>query len=258
MAHEQELYLRKLEHLAYKCFVNALEFNNDSAVLLMIGSFPSASFASLHAQEELGKMFLIDDLCIDIRDGEKTIEQAELYLRRAIMKDHILKQFFFGISVGNISQFEMYVNNPRIIQQLRNDSLYTTYDPATGKSRQPSRHVTVKRALHQIRFVNGALMDLLNYAYDKQHEGENMDDYDLSLENNTVVNDFYTVDEACSAMHQYKPGDKIRVDRNLLRYFELVKNTSSEQKSMQKASFKLLQAARLYQRHRQVKRFIRY
>ncbi len=101
-------------------------------------------------------------------------------------------------------------------------------------------------------------MDLLNYAYGKQHAGKDMDDYDLGLENNTVINDFYTVDEACSTMHQYKPGDKIRADRDLLGYFELVKNMTSEQKSMQKASFKLLQAARLYQRHRKVKRFIKY
>lgn len=255
---EQKAYVRRLEILAYKCFVNALEFNNDSAVLLMIGSFPSASFASLHAQEELGKMFLIDDLCMDIADGEKTITEAEKYLRKSIMKDHVLKQFFFGISVGKIAQFEMYVNNPRLIQELRNESLYTAYDSATGRSRQPSRRITAKKALYQIRFVNGALMDLLSYAYDKQHDGEDIDDDDFGLENNTVINDFYMVDTACGNLHHYKIGDKIMVDRDLLGYFELVKNLTSEQKKMQKESFKLLRAARLYQRYRKVKRFIKY
>lgn len=258
MTIEQKSYVKKLETLAYKCFVNALEFNNDSAVLLMMGSFPSASFASSHAQEELGKMFLIDDLCIDIKDGEKTIEQAEAYLRKSIMRDHVLKQFFFGISVGKIAQFEMYVNNPRIIQELRNESLYTTYDSKTGRSKHPSKRVTAKRALYQVRFVNGALMDLLGYAYDKQHDGEAIDEEELGLENNTVMNDFYMVDTACGTMHYFKSGNRIEVDRDLLGYFELIKNMSSEQKKMQKASFRLLRAARLYQRHRKVKRFIKY
>lgn len=255
---EQKLYVQRLESLAYKCFVNALEFNNDSVVLLMMGSFPSASFTSSHAQEELGKMFLIDDLCIDIKNGEKTVEQAESYLRKSIMKDHVLKQFFFGISVGKIAQFEMYINNPRIVQELRNESLYATYDSKTGGSKQPSKGVTAKRALYQIRFVNGALMDLLGYAYDRQHDGEGLDDDDFGLENNTVMNDFYMVDTACGTMHYYKPDEKIEVDRDLLHYFELIKNISSEQKRMQKASFKLLRAARLYQRHLNVRKFIKY
>jgi len=258
MSPEQKQYIKKLESLAYKCFVNALEFNNDSAVLLMLGSFPSASFASLHAQEELGKMFLIDELCIDVKDGEKTIEQAESYLRKSVMKDHVLKQFFFGISVGKMAQFEMYVNNPRRIQQLRNDSLYTAYDPTTGRSRQPSKRVTVKRALYQIRFVNGALMDLLDYAYDKQHFGDDTDDDNFGLEDNTVMNDFYTVDEACATMHHYRTGDKIEINRDLLEYFELIKNIVLERKTAQKESFRLLRAARLYQRHRKVRRFVRY
>lgn len=254
----QKRYAKKLENLAYKCFVNALEFNNDSAVLLMLGSFPSSSFASLHAQEELGKMFLIDDLCTDINDEKITIEKAESYLQKSIMRDHVLKQFFFGISVGKIAQFEMYVNNPRIIQQLRNDSLYTTYDSKTGTSRQPSKRVTAKRALYQIRFVNGALMELMGYAYDNQHAGEDLDDDNLNLEDNTIMNDLYMVDTACGTMHRYKVGDEIKVDRDLMRYFEFVKNEFSVQKKMQKASFKLLQAARLYQKRRKVKRFINY
>jgi len=223
----------------------------------MIGSFPSASFASLHAQEELGKLFLIDDLCIDIKDGERTIEQAESYLRKSIMKDHVLKQFFFGISVGKIAQFEMYVNNPRVIQQLRNESLYISYEPGTGRSKRPSKRVTAKKALYQIRFVNGALMDLLGYAYDEQYTAEESDD-NFGLEDNTVMNDFYMVDSACATMHCYKPSHKIEVDRDLLGYFELIKNMSLEQKRMQKMSYKLLKAARLYQRHRKVRRFIKY
>ena len=252
-----KLYKKKLERLAYRSFVNALQFNNDSAVLLMLGSFPAAAFMSAHAQEEMGKFFLIDDLCIDIDDDAKTPEEAENYLQKNIMRDHVLKQFFFGISVGKISQFEKYVNNPRTIQELRNQSLYTTYDTKTGRAGYPSKGVTVSKALYQIRFVNGALMELLHYAYVKQHNGK-VDDESFGLENNTVMNDFYMVDEACARMHYYKNGDKIEVDRELLEYFELVKNNTQEQEKQLKASFKLYLACRRYQGHRKVRRFVKY
>jgi AbiV family abortive infection protein len=249
-------YTSYLDRLGYASFLNAIQFHYDSAVLLGIQSFPSAIFTSIQAQEELGKFFLIDDLRQEVFNGNKTPAEAEKYLRKKIMRDHVLKQWFFGINMGNIPQFEKYIDNPRNIQDLRNDVLYTNINQRTGRTIMPTKKATKKKALYQIRFVNNAMADMVGYAYERQHDNILSEDYVESLGDNTIALDFMMVDEMCALVHSHKTTDEITVDREVLEYFESIKNHRARDEY--KNSYKLCVAYRQYQKNKPVKKFINF
>jgi AbiV family abortive infection protein len=256
MSSVQQEYCDYLDRLAYASFKTALLFHYDSAVLLGIRSFPSAIFTSIQAQEEFGKFFLIDDLRNDIQNGRKSLNQAKNILTNKIMRDHVLKQWIFGIHMGNIPQFEKYISNPRNIQDLRNEVLYTNVNQFTGKINRPTKKATKKKALYQIRFVNCAAQDMVHEAYEHQHDNVLAEDWFDSLSDNTVSSDFMMIDEMCACVQAALPDNKILLERDLLEYFESIKLHRTEQEY--KNSYKLCVAFRRYQSHKPVKKFIKF
>lgn len=96
------LNLKKLEKISYLAFNNALRLHHDSIYLFNDDRYPSAYFLSVLAQEELGKMSIIDDFNWHSRVDGRMPKFEEEWLK--LLYKHSYKQTAF-IRHSPISDF---------------------------------------------------------------------------------------------------------------------------------------------------------
>jgi AbiV family abortive infection protein len=91
---------RKLENIAYLAFKNALRLHRDAITLYEARSYPSAFYLSVLAQEEIGKMHIVNDFIFyNFTTGEprKNIVGIEKFEEEwlGLLYKHTRKQYAF-------------------------------------------------------------------------------------------------------------------------------------------------------------------
>jgi AbiV family abortive infection protein len=200
----------QIKKLSVESFKNAYHFHIDSALMFGMESFASSTFLSIHTQEELGKFLMLDDLLKNLRNKDKSLKEAEVYLRKTVFNDHIQKQTYFGVHVSNRWEFEAIVANPARLNSLRQKALFVGVNHSRKYISLPQKIGGKKQATTQIRFTNTALQEIITEGYYKQHKYSlNDDEVDLQLTENTITSDLFFIDNLIAKNNSSKDIEEI-------------------------------------------------
>lgn len=242
--------LRDIPRLRKASFINGVKFYFDAAIMLAHRSYSSSTFLSVHSQEELAKFHLLDELYRDLAKGVISANEAESRMQKQIFKDHIGKQFYFGLQHGSRFVLERFLNDLTHMQKMRNNALYVSR--VKGKLIVPAKKSTKKVALAQLNFTMKALMGMLEFAYFRQHNNSPPDD--LGLEENTIMMGLVMSDELQVEIRNKE--DYELLDDSLLKFFYY--NSVEDNKNELENSYLLCLATEKYRHLEKVRRFVKF
>lgn len=152
-----------MEKLAFE---NVLRLHYDSISLFKDGSYPSAFFLSVIAQEELGKVYLLDDFIFHSRVNGRMPEKHEKRWMEMLYQ-HRTKQRVFIRNLGMLldKNFISDVYNGKL-ETMKQKSLYVGLRRKARQINFKSKilsppQITKMQAERQITRVNDHLVDLI-------------------------------------------------------------------------------------------------
>lgn len=162
---EKLFHLNTAINLAKLSFKNCIRLHNDSILLYRKKSFPSAYFFSIIAIEELGKVFILDDLIYHAKvDGRHLESELE---RIKMLYNHQTKQYKFVSDAADKlpKQFIKLVIEKRL-DKKKQDSLYVGF-PKNIKNKSNTKinnplDIKISEARNQISILNENLINLIN------------------------------------------------------------------------------------------------
>lgn len=158
--------LDKIEKMAGMSFQNSIRLHCDSIILYNNCSYPSAYFLSILSLEELGKVFLLEDVLYHSRvEGRKGEEWEQMWLRRIF--SHRDKQYKFTWN----SQFNLpksFLNTvfDGRLEIKKQNALYVGLNKGKGGIDLKSRisnpfKIGLEKAQKQITIVSDCLLELI-------------------------------------------------------------------------------------------------
>ncbi len=160
--------LVKMEELAFK---NALRLHFDSILLFKNKSYPSAFFLSILAQEEFGKVRLLNDFIFHSTVDGRMDDTLEYDWLKEIY-DHKSKQKFFTSEAGSLlpaSLPKSFLRNvfDGKLDILKQNSVYVGLERKKGKVNLKSKiispfRIRSEKAQRQITIVNDYLVNLIS------------------------------------------------------------------------------------------------
>lgn len=177
--------LKKIAKISELSFVNSLRLHLDSIKLFNNGSYPSALFLSVLAQEEVGKFYLLDDFVWHSTVNGRYDAKIEKEIISQIL-NHSIKQKFFVMQGGLFVDYhsfpkkfikEVMSNNLEIDKQ---NSVYVGLSKGKGglilggKIKNPMS-ITKERSSKQITIISDYFIDYLvgiragNYTCDNEN-----------------------------------------------------------------------------------------
>jgi AbiV family abortive infection protein len=160
---------KKFSKLQYSTFKNVLSLQNDALLIYKAKSFGTALFMSVIAQEELGKVFIIDDLIYHNRYGEVSVDDVNKY--------YFGEKAFFNHKIKQIESYSMkspfgtkkeqkfieYVISGKL-EKLKQESLYVGLINKSYKGRiLTPKNVTKLKAKDHLNFVNNLLIEIAEW-----------------------------------------------------------------------------------------------
>jgi len=165
-----KINLKKLEKMEEMSFKNALRLHFDSTLLFKEKSYPSAFFLSILSQEEIGKVYLLNNFVYDFGQVKFSKKEAEKWFE--LLYKHPVKQAeFFKNSI-----FTRHIYSPNFkfltrvfsgeLDVLKQNSVYVGLGRKKGKInimgkiKSPFK-INKTKAKKQITMINDYLIDLI-------------------------------------------------------------------------------------------------
>jgi len=163
--------LRKLAKMEGLSFKNALRLHFDSILLFENKSYPSSFFLSILAQEEIGKVFLLEDFIWHSSAEERMSEEWEDWEKKwiSMIYKHSTKQWNFFLGGGAEFSFDKNFIKKAYSGKTETDkqnSVYVGLDRKEGIINMEGKinspfNIRKEKAIEQITAVNDFLLELI-------------------------------------------------------------------------------------------------